>query len=163
MKCFECGQQLVESRETVRDHRLGLDNVVLQNVPVRRCKKCGTREIMYPQIASLHKLIANVLIHKKTRLTGNEVRFLRKYLGWSSADLARRLAVAPATVSRWENAREPIGVVPDRAIRLMVTTRQPVASYPIEDFLDALTTDEPQPTPLEVEVEDTGYRLLSAS
>ena len=91
VKCYECGNEMVEKRETVRDHQLGLPNVVLMDVPIRYCKKCGEREVVFPQIARLHRLIAKTLIVKHTRLTPLEVKFLRKYLGLSGVDLAHRI------------------------------------------------------------------------
>lgn len=58
--------------------------------------------------------------------------FLRKYMGWASADLAHRIGVTPESVSRWENGHEPIGAVPDRTLRLMVALENPVENYHAE-------------------------------
>ena len=160
MKCFECGNEMVEKRETVRDHQLGLPNVVLLNVPVRHCKKCGEREVVFPQIARLHRLLARTLISKHTRLTAPEVRYLRKYLGWSSSDLAHRIGVAPETISRWENGHEAIGVVPDRLLRLIVALEKPVEAYSTK-VLDEISPEEPKPTPLNVSVKEEGYELVA--
>lgn len=150
---------MIEKRETVRNHQLGLPNIVLLDVPVRRCTQCQEYEVVFPKIARLHRLIANVLIRKQTRLTGDEIRYLRKYLGWASNDLARRVGVAPETVSRWENSHEPIGAVPDRTLRLMVAVEKPVDNYTAE-ALDAITLDEPKPTSMRVEVKEEGYELV---
>ena len=161
MKCFECGSEMVEKRETVRDHALGLPNVVLREVPVRRCPKCREYEVVFPQMARLHKFLAGILIRKNTRLTGHEVRFLRKYLGWSGADLARRIGVTPESVSRWENEHEPIGLVPDRTLRLMVALEKPVDNYHAS-ALEIITADDPKPAALNVAVKDSGYVLVDA-
>jgi len=159
MKCFECGREMSEKRETVRDHQLGIP-VVLMNVPVRHCR-CGEREVVFSHIARLHRLVANVLIRKKTRLTGEEVRFLRKYLGLSSADFAHRIGVTQETISRWENGHEPIGIVPDRTLRLMVALEKPVQEYSTE-VLDEISPDEPKPAALSFTVKEGGYELVGA-
>jgi hypothetical protein len=46
------------------------------------------------------------VIHKPARLSGSEVRYLRKYLGWSGADFAGHVGVDPSTVSNWETDKE---------------------------------------------------------
>ena len=160
MKCFECGKEMVETRETVHDHQLGLPNVVLLNVPVRHCK-CGERDVVFPQIARLHRLLAKTLIRKNTRLTAQEVRFLRKYLGWSSSDLANRIGVKAETISRWENGHETIGVVPDRLLRLMVALEKPVDDYNIKLF-DEISPDDPKPSRINVSLKEEGYELVCA-
>lgn len=105
--------------------------------------------------------MANVLIRKKTRLTGEEVRFLRKYLGLSSADFAHRIGVTQETISRWENGHEPIGIVPDRTLRLMVALEKPVQEYSTE-VLDEISPDEPKPAALSFTVKEGGYELVGA-
>jgi hypothetical protein len=40
------------------------------------------------------------VIAKRSRLTAAEVKFLRKYLGWSGADFARHMGVAPESTGR---------------------------------------------------------------
>jgi DNA-binding transcriptional regulator YiaG len=62
---------------------------------------CGNYEISIPHLEELHRLLAKVLIEKSTRFTGDEVRFLRRSLGWSGSDVAKYMGVAEDTVSRW--------------------------------------------------------------
>jgi DNA-binding transcriptional regulator YiaG len=50
----------------------------------------------------------------RSGFTGEEVRFLRKSLGWSGSDFAKHMGVAEETVSRWENDAAPIGPQADR-------------------------------------------------
>ena len=162
MKCFECGGEMIEKRERVTDHHLGLESVVLKNALVRRCKKCGEREIVFEQIASLHRLIATTLIQKTTRLVGTEIRYLRKYLGWSSKELARRLGVACETLSRWENGHETIGPQADRLLRVVVAYKQPTQDYNLERSLEAITAAEPTITSVNVKIGEAGYELAIA-
>jgi DNA-binding transcriptional regulator YiaG len=100
-------------------------------------------------VTELHRTIALAVIHKRTRLSGPEVRFLRKHLGWSGADFARHVGAEPSTVSNWETDKSPIGPASDRLLRLMVAHGSPVNEY----ALDELTKIENEPTPpIEVRV-----------
>jgi putative zinc finger/helix-turn-helix YgiT family protein len=110
----------------------GLPNVVLVGVEMRRCPKCGEQALSIPRVEDLHKTLAMSLIHEHTRLASYEIRFLRKWLGLSGVDFARRMGVDPATVSRWESTEKPqsMGPVADRLLRMLVAHGQPIAEYP---------------------------------
>jgi len=109
------------------------------------------------QIEQLHRAIALAVVAKRPRLTGAEIRFLRKYLGWSGADFAKHMGVTPDSVSRWENEREQMGAVADRLLRLMVATRAPVSEYPLDALADL--EDEAMPVRLRVEPARGGWRV----
>jgi putative zinc finger/helix-turn-helix YgiT family protein len=142
--CRTCGKaELASQRETYLYTESGLPNVVLVGIEVRRCPSCGHHDVVLPRVTELHKTIAQVVIHKRTRLSGAEVRFLRKYLGWSGVDFARHVGVDPSTVSNWENDKDPIGPSADRLLRLMVARGAPVDDY----ALDELTKIENERTP----------------
>ncbi|MGH7271546.1 MAG: type II TA system antitoxin MqsA family protein, partial [Polyangiaceae bacterium] len=134
----------------------GLPFVALVGVEVRRCKTCGEHEVVLPRIEQLHRTIALAVIGKHARLTAAEVRYLRKYLGWSGADFARRMGVTPESVSRWENDREQMSAVADRLLRLMVATKAPVTEYPLDSLADL--EDEPAPVRLRVESAKGAWR-----
>jgi transcriptional regulator with XRE-family HTH domain len=72
------------------------------------------------------------LVRQRRRLQGAEVRFLRKWLGWSGRDFARHMGVSAETVSRRENERDPIGGTSGRLLRLMVLFGRPVADYSLD-------------------------------
>jgi putative zinc finger/helix-turn-helix YgiT family protein len=120
-------------------------------VAVRRCQKCAAEEVAIPRIEELHRLIAQALIRRPHRLTPAEIKYLRKWLGWSGVDFARHMGTTPETVSRWEQGRVPMSAQADRLLRLMVSTRAPAVDY----TLDALATigekTPPQPIPLRLQ------------
>lgn len=107
MNCPECRNEMKESRETIRYKESGLNNIALQNIKVRTCEKCGNKLVSIPKIEELHRAIAVAFIKQKKRLSRDEIIFLRKYLGWSKADFAKKLRVKPAQVSRWESPTDP--------------------------------------------------------
>lgn len=110
----------------------GLPNVVLVGVELSRCPQCGEQAISIPHIEELHKTLAMELVHERTRLAPYEIRFLRKWLGFSGVDFARHMGVEPATVSRWESTEKPkpMGPVAERLLRMLVVHGQQVAEYP---------------------------------
>ena len=75
-------------------------------------------------------------------------RFTRRYIGWSEGELAKHFGVDPATVSRWENNRDPIGPVADRLLRLTVQAKSPLASFDVEEILDAIKKDSTESKPI---------------
>lgn len=143
MTCTACGGQLKSRREDYRYDLSGLPGITLVDVEVRRCGRCGDYEVAIPRIDALHRAIAQAVIRKPARLAGAEIRYLRKWLGWSGVDFAAHMGTTPETVSRWERGSQPIGPTADRLLRLMVTTRAPVDEY----SLDVLKTVSAKPTP----------------
>ena len=144
-KCAECGSPMTVKAENHRYGESGLDNVTLIGVPVWRCSHCGEWEVEIRNVEGLHRLLAYLLARKAARLTPQEIRFLRTYLGLSSADFARRMGVAKQTVSRWERVDEPLAMKTgtERFLRLMSLHEQPAQTYELAD-LDGTATTEPR-------------------
>ena len=135
MNCVECGKPMRIRREVLPfDKPIGLRGVRL-NTDVARCPNCGEFEVIIPNLEGLHRAIARTLVAKNARLAADEIRFLRKVLGWSGADFAAHMGTSAETVSRWETGATPIGPQADRLLRLMVMTRDPVADYRKLDLL----------------------------
>jgi putative zinc finger/helix-turn-helix YgiT family protein len=143
-----------EKVETVQF--LGLPGVRLQTT-VARCSKCGANEVKIPNIEGLHRAIARMVIAKDARLSGAEVRFLRKVLGWSGSDFAAHMGATPETVSRWETDTAPIGPQADRLLRLMVMTSDPVADYRKLDLLKAVAKAKPAVVRLIAKADNKGH------
>lgn len=129
--CANCKNTTVNSStENYHYTACGLKNVTLVGIEVRTCTTCGWRVAVIPNVDGLHKVLAQALVEKKSRLIGGEYRFLRKHLGESSADFAAMIGVSPETISRWENEKELVSPVADRLLRVLVLTMQPRAEYP---------------------------------
>ncbi len=143
MRCLQCSAQMRKTRENFKYAASGLPGVTLMNVEVNRCPGCGEFEVSIPYIEQLHKLIASELIKKPAPFTAVEVVFLRKYLGWSGIDFAKRIGVAPETVSRWERGKDQMTAPADRALRLMVATRKPETVYEL-DFFTKIASVKPE-------------------
>ena len=161
MKCTECGTAMKTRKEKYPYDECGLKHVTLVGVQVSRCPKCANYEISIPRLEGLHRLIARLLIEKVTRFTGDEIRFLRKSLGWSGYDFARHMGVADETVSRWENDAVPIGPQADRLLRLMVAQGTLTTKYPAER-LTQINARKASITRLELESRDERWERLAS-
>ena len=96
----------------------GLPNVFLEGIRYRICDECGTQSADIPGVEQLLQAIARELVRKGSRLTGAEIRFLRKRLGKKAADFAAIIGVEPETYSKWENDRLVPSETADGMIRL---------------------------------------------
>lgn len=132
MSCFSCGKEMVTEVVAHRYKESGLDYVVLLGVEERSCANCGENELVLPRIAELHRVIARGVAEKEGRLEGQEVRFLRKFLGLSGVNFAKSIGVSAETVSRWENDKQEIGISHERFLRMMVFNERPSAHYPLD-------------------------------
>jgi len=150
MKCMQCGEALTSQRENFAYRAVGLPSITLADVMVSRCPKCGEYEVEIPAVEELHKTIAILVASKAEKLTPDEVRFLRKYLGWSGADFAATFGVDPATVSRWENGKQEMGATAERLLRLSIGRLQPLEKYPTEKLQEVATKDA-KPRPMRFE------------
>jgi putative zinc finger/helix-turn-helix YgiT family protein len=152
MTCLECGapMKVDRSRGVVPYTLAGLPQVLLYGVEVRRCAN-GHEETAIPRIAQLHRLIASLLVRKPARLAPEEIRFLRKHLGYSQADFARRMGVAPESVSRWETGAIAMKPTAENLLRLMVVTQAPIRDY----SLDTLARVTGRPKPIAMKLKST--------
>jgi putative zinc finger/helix-turn-helix YgiT family protein len=146
MKCVNCGHAMTSTRGVHRYTESGLSNVTLVNVETRACPECGERELVIPRIEDLHRLIARAVATSQAKLSPEEIRFLRKWLGYSSTDFALVTGVRPESVSRWESKdnNSPMAPTAERLLRMLVANHDPVEQYPIDLFKTQLRV-KPKP------------------
>jgi len=118
MNCPSCNSKMVCKVGKHLYKESGLNNVVLRGIEIGKCS-CGEKVVFIPAIPSLHKLIGAELINKKSLLNGNEIRFLRKNMSLTAKKLSGYLGVDNATISRWENGKQPIAKSNDLLLRLV--------------------------------------------
>lgn len=150
MTCDECGGPVVTERNAVRRYDIGeLPHVELHGVEVTHCPSCGMEGIVIPRIAQLHRVLAETFVTQRRMLAPVEVRFLRKHLGMSTSDFAKRIGVSRETVSRWETGAQGMGSVADRLVRLLVLTHEPTEDYLADDVAvdDVLLELDDTPAP----------------
>jgi putative zinc finger/helix-turn-helix YgiT family protein len=141
-RCRSCGSRSITTR--LEDRPLdSLPSVTLRELKIHRCDECGAEAISIPRMEQLHEVVAKALVKKRGRLSGPEVRYLRKWLGWSGRDFARRFDLSAEHVSRIENGHNAIALVADRLLRILVLTRAPAPDYSPEQVLETEPADEP--------------------
>jgi putative zinc finger/helix-turn-helix YgiT family protein len=151
MKCPTCRQaEMAETRKPHRYAESGLENVVLANVRVRDCPSCGEHLVLIPRVEELHRTIARLLLEKREQLTGHEIVFLRKWLGWSQTDFARQMHVDKSTASRWESGKQAMGEAADLLLRTYVALGKQIDDYSVDQMAERATTEA---TPLHARLE----------
>ncbi len=80
----------------------GLSNVLLSGITVFYCTKCGFDMPEIPRIVELHHGITRYLVDKETHLTGEEIKFIRKSLGYSLKNFSELVETPQETLNHIE-------------------------------------------------------------
>jgi putative transcriptional regulator len=124
MECLVCGSKMNAKKNQLYHYTIsGLSNIYLRGITVNSCS-CGEEEVEIPRMDELHQVIADDIAKQENKLLAEEVKFLRKHLGFSGKDFANFVKVAPETVSRWENGTLDMSETLERFLRLMVLARK---------------------------------------
>ena len=137
MKCINCESKktLKKSKTTYKYKDCGLDNVVLFDIVIMKCENCGEEYINFGNIEVLHNAIARTLLQKFDLLTGKEIRFLRKHLGYSGVMFASIIGFAHETLSRIENGANKVTVSLDHLVRFAVANKFTDRNYDLHDHI----------------------------
>ncbi len=88
-------------------------------------------------IPEMEGLVAAVAITRcliPIRLSGAEVRFIRKVIGKNAKQFAEDLEMDPATYSRWENDKQSVGAWADKQVRqaAIILLREKVPHFSLD-------------------------------
>lgn len=97
----------------------GLGNVLLVGVKYWVCSVCQKQAAEIPSLNHLLAGIARTLVEKKSRLVGEQVRFLRKRLSRQSKDFAALIGVTPERYSAMEGSDLPLSEGRDKLVRFV--------------------------------------------
>jgi DNA-binding transcriptional regulator YiaG len=112
----------------------------LHGVEILHCAECGNEEVIIPRMNDLMRLLALAVVSRPSRLEGEDVRFLRKYLNMTQAQLAELLDVHKTNLSKWENNEDKIGEQSDRLIRTVAM----VLGDGLKEKMEAVVRSFPQ-------------------
>jgi putative zinc finger/helix-turn-helix YgiT family protein len=118
MNCPNCKKQMEEAVGNYHYTECGLDNVFLREIPLYQCE-CGSKAPILSHIDELHRLIANIVTTRDDRMSGKELKFVRKMMGMKAIDLARKLRVTKQTISNWENEKVRMSPAYDLLLKTM--------------------------------------------
>lgn len=142
--CMSCGAPLGQPERREVPYDVGLPYpILLEGVPVIPCSSCDEEEVEIRDVEALHRLIAHIVLAERRNREGGafvpeEVRFLRKLLGWSNLDFAERMGVRPETSSRWQSG-QPMNPTATRLLEQLVLSGDRLDDY--RDELQALERD----------------------
>ena len=136
MKCVNCdNKKTLKSKSVTKKYdECGLPNVVLVGVTKFSCPKCGEEYFHYGNVLQLNALIKDNLIQKRGLLTGPEIRFIRKQLGFSKEYFGHILGVEERTIYRWESGKNITKQV-DRSIRIVASLQDSDRNYTLHEAL----------------------------
>jgi len=106
----------------------GLPNVYLVGVTYRTWPETGQQAADIPCLPELLEALAKALLSKRSALTGDELRFLRKRLRIASKEFAALVGVTAEQYSRLENGATVTPMM-DRLVRLLYVA---LAKLPVE-------------------------------
>ncbi|MFH0818347.1 MAG: type II TA system antitoxin MqsA family protein, partial [Candidatus Micrarchaeota archaeon] len=137
MRCINCENKkaLKSERVNIRYKESGLDNILLIGVERSRCDVCGEEYYRYGNILQLHDTIAHALLRKDGLLTGKEIKFLRKYLGYSGETFAKLSGYRADSIYKIENGQDRVTPAFDHFIRVIVASKHVDRNYDIHDII----------------------------
>ncbi|NGX60637.1 MAG: hypothetical protein K940chlam9_00103 [Chlamydiae bacterium] len=119
--------------------------VKLINVPIR--KEMGE------EVLDIDKLLTTVLrflIFKPNPLTGNQLKFIRKFLEMTTSDFAQAFGVTHPTVLRWEKGTKAINPTAEFCIRLYAL--QSVQNQDLQKLCSEITVEHLAATESELDL-----------
>lgn len=111
----------------------GLDSIYLLN-GFDLHEHDGDAHVSIKDIDGLHLAIGKHLVMHRKALAPREIRFLRKTMGKSQAELAEELGVTSQTVARWEKGEHDISGAAEKLLRAIFLAQTAVG----EEELGAL-------------------------
>jgi DNA-binding transcriptional regulator YiaG len=117
----------------------GLNNIYLASgYQVREV--AGERYVSIRDLEDLHRAIALFLVSHRKVLSGQEIRFLRKHLGFTQKKLGGRLRVSDQSVARYEKDQTVLEGPADALLRLLVLGSGECINVP--DTMDAIDNSD---------------------
>jgi DNA-binding transcriptional regulator YiaG len=108
MKCHECNGESFERRAVEISTQVGGHVVIDRSITRPVCLSCGEFTVPASTLEKIELRAALVAFTEAPQTTGSMLRFARKALGLTQAELAERLATASESVSRWEREERPM-------------------------------------------------------
>jgi putative zinc finger/helix-turn-helix YgiT family protein len=105
--CPECGGPVVIKKYR---HVENVGGVKVNDETAIRpyCTHCGNVDLTLSELAGYERRAAALVLDKVSRANGAMLRYARKALGITQAELAKLIGHEPETISRWETDKRPI-------------------------------------------------------
>ncbi len=124
----------------------GLVVKVLNAVVVQRCSACSEEMTGIPDLQGLARAAAMVRTLNPARLSGKEVKFIRRALDLTQKEFAEKMDLTAEHISRWENDHKGIGGGSEKLMRHNVCAllhREGVCEYDPKAIVNMHVTEAP--------------------
>ncbi len=124
----------------------------LVNVPMIKARGAWTPKLNYNELALV---VLRALAHKGTRLTGNEIKFIRTHFEMTLQEFSKRFCVTHVAVMKWEKTKSQqtaMNWTTEKDIRLFLLTRLAAKAQELAnlyDDLQVLPAGKPEPIHLD--------------
>ena len=109
----------------------------------------------------LHRAIAEQLVRHRKVLSGQEVRFLRKYMDLTQANLGSLLSVSDQTIARYEKDRVALEGSADTLLRIYVLGKLAGCVDPLQVVEALRSSDCPSRPDISLVHGDDGWRAAA--
>lgn len=107
VKCAECGGPVMAKKyrhvETVGGVKVSDETALMP-----QCTQCNNVDLTLKQLAGYERRAAALALERVLHANGAMLRYARKALGITQAELAKLIGHEPETISRWENDKRPV-------------------------------------------------------
>lgn len=143
--CMECGNSSLKQEKVSSYKYTGSEIPVtlVNSVQELTCEKCGAKFEVIHDLDSLSAAIAVGRVMSRTKLTGKEIKFLRKSLGLRAVELAPKIEVAAETLSRYEQGKAVMSPKTEKQLRILVAAT-------LENKVPAMDVDIPSIFSMEI-------------
>lgn len=136
VECSDCGKSAKVVRGNYQTEEFGLP-VELMHIEMVKCK-CGNVEPIIRNLDGLMTTIAFCVVLSPSLLHGEEIRYLRKYVGKTARQFAQLVHVDHTHLSKLENNRLEVGASLDKLIRVVIFGTSPELSDKLDQLMEQL-------------------------
>jgi hypothetical protein len=130
--------------------------VRLRHVPMIKVRGSWTPNIDY---SLLTRAVLCALAYKPSRLSGNEIRFVRNHFEMTLQAFSKRFCLTHVAVLKWEKSKDNptlMNWTTEKDIRLFILSKLSKASNELAKLYFALEElPKEKPTPVHVDLQDT--------
>lgn len=143
-----------ENEEPVHYRECGLDNVYLLS-GYDIVETAYGKGLRIKNLEALHRAIGEHLACAKKELTGKELRFLRRQMDLTQADLGSYVGLSAQQVARWEKGQSEISGAAELLVRILYLATIHKSRLNVERVLNRLKSLDAEPRDLPRYFEET--------
>src|SRR5256885_11159811 len=105
-RCWKCGNATPTKSTFHAERKIG-GQVFVADLPARECTSCGERTVSGPDLLAFDAAVVGELARSGAS-SPDALKFLRKTMALTAAELGELLELRPETISRIENGKMPV-------------------------------------------------------